>query len=138
MDNAKVIIVNRSMYDSAGNLDPTYSTEIPVCDRGHDPHKMICTKECEAMHRFLCQKCLMRVFIVQQWLVDLILIDIENNKVPEIINQKCPRCGFITSNIFNCPVCKNPDILFREHGVSPEPPESTPQPPQGGSGVRPK
>lgn len=27
-------------------------------------------------------------------------------------NQKCPRCGFVTQNVFDCPTCKNPDAPF--------------------------
>lgn len=29
-------------------------------------------------------------------------------------NQKCPRCGFVTANVFDCPTCKNPMAPFGE------------------------
>lgn len=27
-------------------------------------------------------------------------------------NQKCPRCGFVTMNVFDCPTCKNPGTPY--------------------------
>lgn len=35
------------------------------------------------------------------------------------VNQKCPRCGFVTANVFDCPTCKDPMTPF---GQRPEKP----------------
>lgn len=58
MQNADVIVADGQI-------------QTPVCSRNHDPHKMICTVECEGFIRFLCQKCLMRTFVIQKWVVEL-------------------------------------------------------------------
>lgn len=32
------------------------------------------------------------------------------------VNQKCPRCGYVTANVFDCPVCKNPSAPLGKVG----------------------
>lgn len=32
--------------------------------------------------------------------------------LPPVINQRCPKCGFVTADVFNCPTCKNPEAPY--------------------------
>lgn len=47
-----------------------------------------------------------------KWAAAIRSIAIPEPVKEEFTNQKCPRCGMITANIFACGHCKNPNKLY--------------------------
>ncbi len=53
----------------------------------------------------------------RQWAADIRSIVIPQ-PVDEFVNQQCPKCGMIASNIFACGNCKDPMKIYGNPDVS--------------------